>query len=726
MSPFRYTGGMDVSDILDELNEAQRSAVAAEQGNQLVLAGAGSGKTRVLVHRIAWLIRAEGLSPYSVMAVTFTNKAAREMRGRIETMLQRPSHGLWIGTFHGLAHRLLQTHWQEAGLPQNFQILDSDDQLRLIKRVCRELGLDEAKWPPKQAQWFINGQKDEGLRAAHIEPPLGDIYTQTLLRVYAAYEEACQRGGLVDFAELLLRAHELWLKSPETLAHYQERFNILLVDEFQDTNTIQYAWLRVLAGDAIPVVAVGDDDQSIYGWRGAKIENIQRFTQDFRDTQVVRLEQNYRSTKTILDAANGVISHNAGRLGKNLWTAGEDGELIKLYAGFNEQDEARFIVEQIQGWTDDGNLRRSSAVLYRSNAQSRVIEEALIRVGMPYRIYGGQRFYERLEIRNALAYLRLITGRGDDPALERVINTPTRGIGSKTIDDVRALARERAVSMWQAIEMVLADGLLTPRARTSLGGFKALVDELDSETLELPLEECVEHVIHRSGLLEFHRAEKGERGQARVENLEELVSAAKTFRPEDDTQSPLQQFLDSAALDAGDSQADPYEDSVQMMTLHSAKGLEFPLVILAGLEENLFPHRMSIEEPGRLEEERRLAYVGITRAQQKLLITYAESRRLHGNETYNTPSRFVREIPSDLIEEVRLHGGLTRPLASAGSSPLSNDNTGLSLGQPVMHPMFGEGVVLNIEGRGANARIEVNFTEGSKWLVLQYANLRVL
>jgi len=726
MSPFRYTRLMDVSDILDELNEAQRSAVAAEQGNQLVLAGAGSGKTRVLVHRIAWLIRAEGLSPYSVMAVTFTNKAAREMRGRIETMLQRPSHGLWIGTFHGLAHRLLQTHWQEASLPQNFQILDSDDQLRLIKRVCRELGLDEAKWPPKQAQWFINGQKDEGLRAAHIEPPLGDIYTQTLLRVYAAYEEACQRGGLVDFAELLLRAHELWLKSPETLAHYQERFNILLVDEFQDTNTIQYAWLRVLAGDAIPVVAVGDDDQSIYGWRGAKIENIQRFTQDFRDTQVVRLEQNYRSTKTILDAANGVISHNSGRLGKNLWTAGEDGEPIKLYAGFNEQDEARFIVEQIQGWTDDGNLRRSSAVLYRSNAQSRVIEEALIRVGMPYRIYGGQRFYERLEIRNALAYLRLITGRGDDPALERVINTPTRGIGSKTIDDVRALARERAVSMWQAIEMVLADGLLTPRARTTLGGFKALVDELDSETLELPLEECVEHVIHRSGLLEFHRAEKGERGQARVENLEELVSAAKTFRPEDDTQSPLQQFLDSAALDAGDSQADPYEDSVQMMTLHSAKGLEFPLVILAGLEENLFPHRMSIEEPGRLEEERRLAYVGITRAQQKLLITYAESRRLHGNETYNTPSRFVREIPSELIEEVRLHGGLTRPLASVGSSPLSDDNTGLSLGQPVMHPMFGEGVVLNIEGRGANARIEVNFAEGSKWLVLQYANLQAL
>ena len=530
---------MDVSDILDGLNEAQRSAVAAERGNQLVLAGAGSGKTRVLVHRIAWLIRAEGVSPYAVMAVTFTNKAAKEMRGRIEEMLGRPTHGLWIGTFHGLAHRLLQTHWAEAGLPQNFQILDSDDQLRLVKRVCRELGLDDAKWPPKQAQWFINGQKDEGLRAKHIDPPMGDLYTRTMVRIYEAYEEACQRGGLVDFAELLLRAHELWLRSPETLKHYQERFNILLVDEFQDTNSIQYAWLRVLAGEAIPVVAVGDDDQSIYGWRGAKIENIQRFTHDFKDTQTVRLEQNYRSTKTILDAANGVIGHNSGRLGKDLWTDGDDGEPIKLYAGFNEQDEARFIVEQIQSWTDEGNTRRSSAILYRSNAQSRVIEEALIRVGLPYRIYGGQRFYERLEIRNALAYLRLMIGRGDDPALERVINTPTRGIGSKTIDELRAVARENGISMWQAIGLVQERGLLAARARSSLAGFAALINELDSETLELPLEEMVEHVIHRTGLIDFHKAEKGERGQARVENLEELVSAAKTFRAEDDTLSLL-------------------------------------------------------------------------------------------------------------------------------------------------------------------------------------------
>jgi len=556
---------------------------------------------------------------------------------------------------------------------------------------------------------------------------MGDLYTKTMVRIYEAYEEACQRGGLVDFAELLLRAHELWLRSPETLRHYQGRFNILLVDEFQDTNSIQYAWLRVLAGDAIPVVAVGDDDQSIYGWRGAKIENIQRFTHDFKDTQTVRLEQNYRSTKTILDAANGVIGHNSGRLGKDLWTDGDEGEPIKLYAGFNEQDEARFIVEQIQAWTDEGNTRRSSAILYRSNAQSRVIEEALIRVGLPYRIYGGQRFYERLEIRNALAYLRLMTGRGDDPALERVINTPTRGIGSKTIDELRSVAREHGISMWQAIELVQERGLLAARARSSVAGFAALINELDSETLELHLEEMVEHIIHRTGLIDFHKAEKGERGQARVENLEELVSAAKTFRAEDETLSPVQQFLDSAALDAGDSQADPYEDSVQMMTLHSAKGLEFPLVILAGLEENLFPHRMSVEEPGRLEEERRLAYVGITRAQQKLLITYAESRRLHGSETYNTPSRFVREIPADLIEEVRLHGGLTRPLVDRLQQPIGSANdSGLRLGQRVFHPMFGEGMVLNIEGRGANARIEVNFGEGSKWLVLQYANLQAL
>jgi DNA helicase-2/ATP-dependent DNA helicase PcrA len=678
------------------------------------------------VHRIAWLIRAEGYSPWSILAVTFTNKAAREMRSRIEEMLEIPSQGMWVGTFHGLAHRLLKAHWKEAGLPQNFQILDSDDQLRLVKRVCRELELDDSRWPPRQAQWYINAQKDEGLRAAHIDAPPGDLFAQTMLQVYRAYEVACERGGMVDFAELLLRAHELWLKAPDVLQHYQGRFRQILVDEFQDTNTIQYAWLRVLAGKHIPVVAVGDDDQSIYGWRGAKIENIQRFTQDFATTRTVRLEQNYRSSQTILRAANGVIAFNQGRLGKELWTDGEAGEPITLYAGFNEQDEARFIVEQIEHWTESGNTRASVAILYRSNAQSRVLEEALIRALVPYRIYGGQRFYERLEIRNALAYLRLLLNRTDDAAVERVINTPARGIGSKTLDILRDCARSREISLWQSIAVVIEEKLLPARALGALEGFTTLINELDSGSDELSLEAIVELVIEGSTLLEFHRKEKGEKGQARVENLEELVSAAKQFVAPDDELPPLQQFLDNAALDAGDAQADEHEDSVQLMTLHSAKGLEFPLVFLAGMEENLFPHRMSLEEPGRLEEERRLCYVGITRAMQKLMITYAESRRLHGSESFNTPSRFIREIPAELLQEVRLNTTITRPVSSVMQAQVPD--TQLHLGQQVYHQIFGEGVVLNFEGRGASARVEVNFdTEGSsKWLVLQYANLQLM
>jgi DNA helicase-2/ATP-dependent DNA helicase PcrA len=716
---------MDVSDILSPLNDAQRDAVAAENQNLLVLAGAGSGKTRVLVHRIAWLIRALDFSPWSILAVTFTNKAAREMRSRIEEMLQIPSHGMWVGTFHGLAHRLLKAHWKEAGLPQNFQILDSDHQLRLVKRVCRELELDESRWPPKQAQWYINGQKDEGLRAAHIQVPPGDLFGQTMLQVYRAYEAACERGGMVDFAELLLRAHELWLKNPEVLQHYRGRFRQILVDEFQDTNTIQYAWLRVLAGTDIPVVAVGDDDQSIYGWRGAKIENIQRFAEDFAATRTVRLEQNYRSTQTILQAANGIIAHNFGRLGKELWSAGESGEPITLYAGFNEQDEARFIVEQAHSWILEGNNRSSVAVLYRSNAQSRVMEEALIRAAIPYRIYGGQRFYERMEIRNALAYMRLLVSRGDDAAVERVINTPPRGIGSKTLDTVRECARSREISLWQAIAAVIEEKLLPARALAALEGFTVLINDLDTRSDDMVLEEIAEQVIQGAGLVAFYEKEKGERGQARVENLEELVSAAKQFVPEGEELSPLQQFLDSAALDAGDAQADEHEDSIQMMTLHSAKGLEFPLVFLSGMEENLFPHRMSLEEPGRLEEERRLCYVGITRAMEKLVMTYAESRRLHGSENYNTPSRFLREIPAQLLQEVRLNTAIVRPVSSITQAQVPD--TELSLGQRVYHRIFGEGTVLNFEGRGSSARVEVNFDdEGSKWLVLQYANLQLL
>jgi DNA helicase-2/ATP-dependent DNA helicase PcrA len=716
---------MDVSDILSPLNEAQRDAVAAEPGNMLVLAGAGSGKTRVLVYRIAWLIRAHDFSPFSILAVTFTNKAAKEMRGRVEQMLQIPVHGMWLGTFHGLAHRLLKAHWKEVGLPQNFQILDSDDQLRLVKRICKELELDDGRWPPRQVQGYINTQKDEGLRSHHIEPVGGDFYQQTMLQVYRAYEAACERSGMVDFAELLLRAHELWLKNPSVLKHYQNRFQQILVDEFQDTNTIQYAWLRVLAGSTIPIVAVGDDDQSIYGWRGAKIENIQRFTEDFKETKTVRLEQNYRSTQTILRAANGIITNNFGRLGKELWSAGDEGDPITLYAGFNEQDEARFIVEQIGKWLDDGNDRKSAAILYRSNAQSRVLEEALIRQGVPYRIYGGHRFYERMEIRNALAYLRLLVNRADDPAVERVINTPTRGIGGKTLEVVRECARNRDIYLWRAIEAVIEEKLLPPRALKALEGFTVLVNELDSGTDEMTLEGLVEHVVEGAGLIDFFKKEKGEKGQARVENLEELVVAAKQFQAQDEELSPLQQFLDNAALDAGDGQAAEHEDSVQMMTLHSAKGLEFPLVFLAGMEENLFPHRMSLEEPGRLEEERRLCYVGITRAMQKLIITYAETRRMHGSENFNAASRFIREIPAELLQEVRLNSTVTRPVSSL--SQVEVPDTGLNLGQRVYHQLFGEGVVLNFEGRGGNARVEVNFdSEGSKWLVVQYAKLQLI
>jgi len=722
---------MDVTAIIEPLNSAQREAVTGTDSHMLVLAGAGSGKTRVLVHRLAWLVEVEGISPHRLLAVTFTNKAAREMRARINGLLSLPPQGMWVGTFHGLAHRLLKSHWQTAGLPENFQILDADDQQRLIKRVYTTLAIDDSRWPVRQAQWFINAQKDEGLRASHL-PESADPFNRTMVRIYRAYEEACERGGMVDFAELLLRAHELWLKNPDLLQHYQDRFQHILVDEFQDTNAIQYAWLRLLAGQRARVTAVGDDDQSIYGWRGARIENIQNFSRHFSDATTVRLEQNYRSTGTILKAANAVIARNSDRLGKNLWTEAAEGEPVSLYAGFNEHDEARFIGERIQHWVEQGNSRNEVAILYRSNAQSRVLEEALLRLQIPYRIYGGQKFYERVEIRNALAYLRLLVNSSDDAAFERVVNTPTRGIGDKTLQLLRDRARQEALPLWQASQLVLPD--LPARAANALRGFLTLVDEIREQTRTLPLPDLVDQVLQRSGLIDFHRREKGERGQARVENLEELVSATRGFDPVEAHEPVLPQFLDAAALDAGDRQADADEDAVQLMTLHSAKGLEFPLVFLAGMEENLFPHKMSVEEPGRLEEERRLCYVGITRAMAKLYLTFAESRQLHGSESLNPVSRFVRDIPADLLEEVRLRTPVTRPTSYAravtGSSFSFSDegrDTGLFLGQRVDHRIFGEGVVLNFEGNGPNARVQVNFDrEGSKWLVLQYARLQPL
>ncbi|MBF8774737.1 DNA helicase II [Pseudomonas fulva] len=724
----------DLSLLLNSLNDAQRQAVAATVGRQLVLAGAGSGKTRVLVHRIAWLIQVEQASPHSILSVTFTNKAAAEMRHRIEQLLGINPAGMWVGTFHGLAHRLLRAHWQEAGLVQNFQILDSDDQQRLVKRVMRELGLDEQKWPARQAQWFINGQKDEGLRPQHIQPG-GDLFLTTMRDVYTAYEQACERAGVIDFSELLLRALDLWRDHPCLLAHYQRRFRHVLVDEFQDTNAVQYAWLRLLARGGDSLMAVGDDDQSIYGWRGAKIENIHQYTADFPDAETIRLEQNYRSTGGILKAANALIANNSGRLGKELWTDMGEGEPITLYAAYNEHDEARYVVETIESLIKQGNARDEIAILYRSNAQSRVLEEALLRERIPYRIYGGQRFFERAEIKNAMAYLRLIEGRGNDAALERVINVPPRGIGEKTVETIREHARHSQVSMWQAMCQLIAAKALKGRAASALGAFIELIDGLAAKVEDMPLHTMTQTTLEQSGLIIYHQEEKGEKGQARVENLEELVSAARNFESteEDADLSPLSAFLGHASLEAGDTQADEHEDSVQLMTLHSAKGLEFPYVFLVGMEEGLFPHKMSLEEPGRLEEERRLAYVGITRAMRQLVMTYAETRRLYGSETYNKVSRFVREIPAGLVQEVRLSNSVSRPFGTPKTALNSHlfanadiPETAFSLGQRVQHSVFGEGVILNFEGSGAQARVQVNFAEGSKWLMMGYAKLEAI
>ncbi|MFT2110538.1 DNA helicase II [Marinomonas sp. 2405UD68-3] len=732
---------MDVSFILDDLNDKQRDAVAAPLQNTLILAGAGSGKTRVLVHRIAWLMNMYEISPYSLMAVTFTNKSAKEMQSRIEQLVGVPPQGMWVGTFHGLAHRLLRAHWRDAGLKENFQIMDSDDQLRLVKRIMKAFNIDDTRWPPKQVCWFINAQKDEGRRAAHV-PDSHDPFSKGMKELYFHYEEASEQGGLLDFGELLLRTHELLLGNPPLLRHYQERFKHVLVDEFQDTNSIQYAWLRILVGQEGSITAVGDDDQSIYGWRGAKIENIHNFTKHFADVNTIRLEQNYRSTGHILKAANGLISNNEDRLGKELWTDSGSGEPISLYAGFNEQDEARFITEIIKKWRDKGSDLRDIAILYRSNAQSRVVEECLVREQIPYRIYGGHRFYDRLEIKNALAYARLAMDPNDDGAMERVINVPPRGIGERSIGTLRELARDQGFSMWKAAVTVVEQSVLPARASNAIRSFLTLIEGMSSciQQPDLGLGDVFEQLIQEAGLIPFHEKEKGEKGEARVENLKELVSAASGFNwssEDEEFSSPLMAFLDKAVLDAGEAQADEYQDSIQLMTLHAAKGLEFPLVFLTGVEESLFPSKMSFEEPGRLEEERRLCYVGITRAMEKLYITYAESRRLYGSESFNSPSRFISEIPADCIEEVRLRSQVSRPVSmqrptvnrpmNSSLSNLQQSVIDISIGDTVKHPVFGEGLVINNEGQGAQTRVQVNFDdEGSKWLVLAFAKLEVL
>jgi DNA helicase-2/ATP-dependent DNA helicase PcrA len=1077
---------MDVSHLLDGLNEDQRQAVGSPLGAALVLAGAGSGKTRVLVHRVAWLIQVEGASPNSILAVTFTNKAAAEMRSRIETLLGLPSGAMWLGTFHGLAHRLLRIHWREAGLPQSFQILDSEDQARVLRKVLKALDLDETRWIPREILWFINAQKDEGHRPKHIKDD-GDPTRRQLIKIYQAYEEACQRAGVVDFAELLLRAYELWRDNPGLLQHYRTRFQHVLVDEFQDTNAIQYKWLMLLTAQGGMPFVVGDDDQclaagtlvtmgdgakraiesivagdsvlsnygggdlrparvtecfakrrqgqivcvhlrsgavvkstpehvhfagyvlgetpqtyflylmhkegvgyrlgtsqvytegqarpmvgfkqralqehadalwivrthtsenearidevltslrfglptcpfiprkgkarngfvhdaghlrrifssldtlvsaerlleevgldidrphhqpqgrnsnrrnivitlcgdrrggtpthrisvvgvsakdravleamglkcsaakalgpswrfetvradfgelmsiarairerldgryvlqghmlekslpfitaasirngmvmvvdsgrfdvverieyetydaevydinverthnfiaggivthnSIYRWRGARVENLNQFRRDFPGAVLYKLEQNYRSTGTILKAANALIANNAGRLGKTLWTSGEDGERVKLYAAFNERDEADFVVNRIREWVARGGARREVAVLYRSNAQSRVFEEAFLNARMPYRVYGGLRFFERAEIKDALAYLRLAASRADDTSFERVVNLPVRGIGAKTMDLVRDTARANNTSLWNGA--IGAQAALPQRAAQALQGFMELIDRLAREINGLELHEQVDHVIQMSGLIEHFKKEKGERGEGRIENLLELVSAARGFSPETEAEaelSPLESFLSHAVLESGEGQADPYDDCVQMMTLHSAKGLEFPVVFLAGMEDGLFPHQRSVADLAGLEEERRLCYVGATRAMRHLYVTYAEQRRLYGVDTYGQPSRFISEFPPELMEEIRPRLQVSRPVFVKRSSTLEETPAaGMRMGSRVRHSKFGDGVVLNFEGNGPHARIQVNFErQGTKWLMLSYANLEVV
>ncbi|EXJ40852.1 DNA helicase II [Vibrio parahaemolyticus VPTS-2010_2] len=723
---------MDPSLLLDGLNDKQREAVAAPLENLLVLAGAGSGKTRVLVHRIAWLMSVEQASPFSIMSVTFTNKAAAEMRGRIEELMMGSASGMWNGTFHGICHRILRAHYLDAKLPEDFQIIDSDDQQRLLKRLIKAQNLDEKQWPARQVAWWINGKKDEGLRPAHIDA-YHDPVTKTYLQLYTAYQEACDRAGLVDFAEILLRAHELLRDNKFVREHYQARFKHILVDEFQDTNNIQYAWLRMMAGPECHVMIVGDDDQSIYGWRGAKVENIEKFTREFPSVTTIRLEQNYRSTKTILEASNTLIANNTERMGKELWTDGVVGEPISVYSAYNELDEARFAVNKIKEWQDKGGALNDAAMLYRNNAQSRVLEEALIQAGLPYRIYGGMRFFERQEIKDALAYMRLMANRNDDAAFERVVNTPTRGLGDKTLETIRRAARDRGCTMWEASVAMLDEQVLAGRAAGALGRFIELITALEDDTLEMPLHEQTDHVIKYSGLFAMYEQEKGEKSKARIENLEELVTATRQFeKPEEaEEMSLLTAFLTHAALEAGEGQADEFEDAVQLMTLHSAKGLEFPLVFMVGVEEGMFPSQMSAEEAGRLEEERRLCYVGMTRAMQKLYITYAEMRRLYGQDKYHKPSRFIRELPETCLDEVRMKAQVSRPASSGRFSQTAvkeNFNeTGFSLGSRVMHPKFGEGTIINFEGSGPQSRVQIAFNgEGIKWLVTAYARLERL
>jgi DNA helicase II / ATP-dependent DNA helicase PcrA len=737
---------MDVTDLLAGLNARQREAVAAAPGHYLVLAGAGSGKTSVLTKRIAYVCEAQGVWPHAVLAVTFTNRAAAEMRHRIESLLRVPHRGLWIGTFHGLANKLLRLHTREAQLLDGFQILDQDDQLRMLKRVVADLGCDAEQFAPKQAMWLINAWKDEGQRPDSIQS--GNHHQETVwIDIYRSYEAACKRANVVDFAELLLRCQEMLLAHPALLAHYQNRFSHLLVDEFQDTNTLQYAWIRLLAGETAQLFVVGDDDQSIYSWRGARVENMQRFVRDFAGAQTIKLEQNYRSTGTILAAANALIANNDGRLGKSLWTDAGEGGPIAVFGAFDDQEEARFTVEKIQKASDAGECGgdlKAHAILYRSNAQSRLFEEALMQKGLPYRVYGGLRFFDRAEIKDALSYLRLLENREDDVALERAIATPPRGIGEKSLSLLRARAKSGGLSLFAATLEALGAQAITGKAKSGAMALIALLEECSHAAREQELGDLIDTVLIKSGLnVHFQREDRAEEGRA--DNLAELVSTARRFtppapdalpgEPPPREQTPLQQFLAYAALEAGEHQSKAWEDAVQLMTLHSAKGLEFPFVYLVGLEEGLFPSQRA-SEAGEvaLEEERRLAYVGITRARQTLTLSHAESRRRHGQFQLQQPSRFIGEIPVNLLHQIRPkvrarpgYGGYASGYGAPRPRYGGSTHAGLKLGGRVRHPLFGEGLLISAEGEGAYLRVEVRFDDvGIKWLQLASAGLVAL
>jgi DNA helicase-2/ATP-dependent DNA helicase PcrA len=743
-----------MSNITSSLNERQFEAVTTNTENSLVIAGAGSGKTKVLIHRIAYILEKFPVSTFNILAVTFTNKAANEMKERIEGMMQTHIGGMWIGTFHGLCHRMLRQHYVEAGLPETFQIIDQDDQTKIIKKIHSAMGLDETKWPPKKSAAYINQKKEHGLESKDINVQ-NNPTESVLLHVYNNYENQCKISGLIDFSDLLLRTYKMLRDNDHIRRSYKERFKFILVDEFQDINNIQYMWLKAISGmmdskeETNTVMVVGDDDQSIYSWRGAEIAHILSFSKEYPDVKTIRLEQNYRSTGNILEAANAVIAKNGGRLGKSLWTDGDKGSPIYLYHSGNEVDEATFIANQIQTWKQTGRSIEDVAVLYRSNAQSRMIEEIFNRNQIPYRIYGGLRFFDRAEIKDALCYMRIVANQNDNAAFDRVINQPARGIGKQTLLSVRELANENNISLYQAAHNLVVNNSLSARACSALAGFLDLVSSMKNDIENKTLGEAASIIIAKSKLREFYLQDRKEQGQTKVENLEELINAAQVYvsNEENNSTPSLSEFLAHSILATDSKESDKDNpNAVSLMTLHSAKGLEYSLVFLTGLEEGLFPHKMSILDGNRLEEERRLCYVGITRAKEKLCITHAASRRLHGSENYQTPSRFLYEIPAELLQEIKIKGSSptsysSKPQTWSRSSykedenyskpkrvvDTGKDSNSYRLGQKVQHAKFGSGVVLNYEGDKDSGRVQIKFKgHGVKWLVTSFAKLSTL